>query len=369
MNRISRKLIVSGLLTALALPMTAMAASNAKTSEHDASSRKAGMEKILASWNLSDEQQQQLDELQQQRMESRKQIENQTFDSREDRRAAIKAQRDQSAAEMAKILDENQMTVLTAYWNAGKHDGKHGGGKHDGKQQGHKKDGGKAGGKHMVDNDGQRMALMGALFDSWNLDDSQRDSLKDSFTSMREDMKALKDTDFDSREARKAAFKTLRDTQHERLSKVLNDDQIKVLDLMHQRDKRGPKMAERQQKEGMKALLASWNLSDEQQQALKDIRDEMRDDMRDSMKQARADMQEAKQAGEVAEGRKAQHEKMREAGLELRKEGRDKLADVLSSEQLDALEAFMDNGMRHHAGQKHSNGGHATQSVEQAPEA
>ncbi|WP_164850256.1 Spy/CpxP family protein refolding chaperone [Cobetia sp. ICG0124] len=197
----------------------------------------------------------------------------------------------------------------------------------------------------------QRMALMGALFDSWNLDEDQRASLKDSFDAMRDDMKSLKETDFDSREARKAAFKELRETQHERLAKVLNDDQIKVLDMMHQRDKRGPKMAERQQREGMKALLASWNLSDDQMQALKEVRKEMRDEMHDSMKEMHDDMQDAMKDADTRQERVAARQEMRkemkEQRLELRQEGREKLADVLSAEQLDALEAFMANGMRH----------------------
>lgn len=351
MNRISRKLIVSGLLTALALPMTAMAASDTKNSAHDSSNRKAGMEKILASWNLSDEQKQQLDELQQQRMESRKQLKDQDFDSRQERHDAMEAQRDEHAAALAEILDENQMKVMHAYWDAakpmhGKHDGKR-----DGKAEHQKGDQAKAGDKHMKRGGDERMAMMDALFDSWKLDDSQRDSLKSSFGAMRDDMAALKDTSFDSRDDRKAAVASLRDTQHERLAKVLNDDQIKVLDMMHQRDKRGDKMAEHEQREGMKALIASWNLSDDQEQSLKDIRKDMRQEMHEGMKQARADMKAAKSDDMSKADRKAQHEKQREARLELRKEGREKLANVLSAEQLDALEAYMANGMHH--GPKH----------------
>ncbi|AZV30566.1 hypothetical protein [Cobetia sp. ICG0124] len=133
MNRISRKLIVSGLLTALALPMTAMAASGVKQQEqHDgAAGRQAGLDKILASWHLSDAQKQKLETLKQQQMESRKQLKEQTFDSREARRDAIKAQRDQHKAALAEILDDNQVKVLEAYWAAGKpmH------GKHDAKRR------------------------------------------------------------------------------------------------------------------------------------------------------------------------------------------------------------------------------------------
>lgn len=359
MNRISRKLIVSGLLTALALPMTAVASSNDK--HHDGADRKEGLDKILASWHLSDEQQQQLDALKQQQMESRKQLKEQKFDSREARRDAIQAQREEHKAALAEILDENQVKVLEAYWAAGKPmHGKHMG-KHDGKRHGEGKHaderGGERGGKHMADNGKQRMQLMGALFDSWDLDDDQRSALKDSFKSMRDDMESLKKTDFDSREARKAAFEDLRKTQHDRLAKVLDADQIKVLDLMHQRDKRGPKMADRQQQEGMKALLASWNLSDDQMQALKEVRKEMRDEMHDSMKEMHDDMRDAMQDADTKQERVAARQEMRkemkEQRLELREEGREKLADVLSAEQLDALEAFMANGMRHHVGKHH----------------
>ena len=333
MNRISRKLIVSGLLTALALPMTAMASSNDK--HHDGADRKEGLDRILASWHLSDEQQQQLDALKQQQMESRKQLKEQKFDSREARRDAIQAQREEHKAALAEILDENQVKVLEAYWSAGK----------------------PMHGKHMAEDGKQRMQLMGALFDSWDLDDDQRSALKDSFKSMRDDMESLKEKDFDSREARKAAFEELRKTQHDRLAKVLSEDQIKVLDLMHQRDKRGPKMADRQQREGMKALLASWNLSDDQMQALKEVRKEMRDEMHDSMKEMNDDMRDAMQDADTRQERVAARQEMRkemkEQRLELREEGREKLADVLSAEQLDALEAFMANGMRHHAGKHH----------------
>lgn len=359
MNRISRKLIVSGLLTALALPMTAMASSNDK--HHDGADRKEGLDKILASWHLSDEQQQQLDALKQQQMESRKQLKEQKFDSREARRDAIQAQRDEHKAALAEILDENQVKVLEAYWAAGKPmHGKHMD-KHDGKHHGEGKHadehGGERGGKHMAEDGKQRMQLMGALFDSWDLDDDQRSALKDSFKSMRDDMASLKEKDFDSREARKAAVEELRKTQHDRLAKVLSEDQIKVLDLMHQRDKRGPKMADRQQREGMKALLASWNLSDDQMQALKEVRKEMRDEMHDSMKEMHDDMRDAMQDADTKQERVAARQEMRkemkEQRLELREEGREKLADVLSAEQLDALEAFMANGMRHHAGKHH----------------
>ncbi len=51
--------------------------------------------------------------------------------------------------------------------------------------------------------------------------------------------------------------------------------------------------------------------------------------------------------------RQEMRKEMKEQRLELREEGREKLADVLSAEQLDALEAFMANGMRHHAGKHH----------------
>ncbi|TKD63208.1 hypothetical protein FBG13_09925 [Cobetia marina] len=375
MNRISRKLIVSGLLTALALPMTAMAASGVKQQEqHDgAAGRQAGLDKILASWHLSDAQKQKLETLKQQQMESRKQLKEQTFDSREARRDAIKAQRDQHKAALAEILDDNQVKVLEAYWAAGKpmhgkHDAKRpdGAGKHGDKPMAMKDK--PAGGKHMGRDGDQRMALMGALFDSWNLDDDQRASLKDSFDAMRDDMKSLKETAFDSREARKAAFKELRETQHERLAKVLNDDQIKVLDMMHQRDKRGPKMAEHQQREGMKALLASWNLSDDQMQALKEVRKEMRDEMHDSMKEMHDDMRDAMKDADTRQERVAARQEMRkemkEQRLELRQEGREKLAVVLSAEQLDALEAFMANGMRHggpHGGPQEGSGEPAPQ--------
>lgn len=364
MNRISRKLIVSGLLTALALPMTATAANNAKG--HEGADRQAGLDKILASWHLSDAQKEKLEALKQQQMESRKQLKEQKFDSREARRDAIQAQREQGKAALAEILDENQVKVLEAYWAAGKpmhgkHMGKHDEKRHaEGKptdERGGKHMDGERGGKHMADNGKQRMQLMGALFDSWNLDDDQRSALKDSFNAMRDEMTSLKDQDFDSREARKAAFDDLRKTQHERLAKVLSEDQIKVLDLMHQRDKRGPKMADRQQREGMKALLASWNLSDDQMQALKEVRKEMRDEMHDSMKEMHDDMREAMQDADSREERIAARQEMRkemkEQRLELRQEGREKLADVLSAEQLDALEAFMANGMRHHAGKPH----------------
>ncbi len=77
-----------------------------------------------------------------------------------------------------------------------------------------------------------RSALREALFDSWSLSDDQRAALDSAHTAFRQEAKALHDRPFDSRDAKRDAWQTLREEHRQALDDILDDAQLAVIDQL-----------------------------------------------------------------------------------------------------------------------------------------
>lgn len=75
-------------------------------------------------------------------------------------------------------------------------------------------------------------ALFSALLKSWNLSDDQLAQLKAARSDFRDQAQALRERDFDSRDARHRAWQQLMQTQHDKLAQVLDADQMAVLEQL-----------------------------------------------------------------------------------------------------------------------------------------
>lgn len=71
-----------------------------------------------------------------------------------------------------------------------------------------------------------------------DLSDEQMEALKPIFEETQSQMQALRDKDFESREARQEAGKAIFDAQREELAKILSEEQLEKLDALH--EQRGP---------------------------------------------------------------------------------------------------------------------------------
>lgn len=72
------------------------------------------------------------------------------------------------------------------------------------------------------------------LVDSWGLSDEERQRLAELRESLYDDMQGLHAQQFDSREARRDAWKSLRDEHREALGEVLTEEQIAALEAFMQ---------------------------------------------------------------------------------------------------------------------------------------
>ncbi|GAB2802620.1 hypothetical protein GCM10027040_33350 [Halomonas shantousis] len=264
------------------------------------------LDTLLQSWELSEQARNAIDQANTDFRDKASALETQQFVSRDARHEAWQQLRQAHRAALAEVLDEQQLKALDAYLRLGApHPGK-------GPQTAHA---------------ASHRELMQALFDSWQLNEDDRQALAQARETLRDDLASLKSRDFDNRDERHAAVKEIREAMHARLAELLSDEQIRVLDLMRQQGRpglhHGPRHAD-QRREAIQAIIDSWNLDDEKKAALADAREAMREDMRDLH-------------GEDADNR----EDRRSAWLEFREEQRERLADILSPAQLDVLEDVM----------------------------
>lgn len=84
---------------------------------------------------------------------------------------------------------------------------------------------------------------LAALVDSWELSDEKREALRETRESLYADMQALRERDFDSREARREAWQALREEHHAALAEILTEEQItemrEAVSPRHDRDQKG----------------------------------------------------------------------------------------------------------------------------------
>ncbi|GHA96321.1 hypothetical protein [Modicisalibacter luteus] len=163
-----------------------------------------------------------------------------------------------------------------------------------------------------------------ALFDSWNLDDSQRDAFKQAQQEYRDQRQALR-------------------KQHEqRLAEILDEDQLKALHAMQhpgpdsdrgpgfdhgKRNKdhgHGARMPHKRMVDLIDSLYTSWGLSDAQRTELANAREQFMAEAK-ALRDQSFDTRTAK----------------REAFQALRKQHRQAMGDVLSDEQMAVFDQLM----------------------------
>ncbi|WP_458526110.1 hypothetical protein [Onishia taeanensis] len=190
MNRFKRHLLAISLISSIALPLAATAASPADA--HPPQDQHPGQHmEQMAALNLSDDQRDALTKA------------HQSF--REERQAL----REQQRGAIDEILTEEQRARLDAAREA----------RHDGKQ------------RHE-----QRQARMqerlDALYASWSLSDDDRATLSDAHQTLMDQRRALHQEAFDSREDRQAAVEALRAEHEQALAEVLNEEQRHALAVL-----------------------------------------------------------------------------------------------------------------------------------------
>lgn len=164
----------------------------------------------------------------------------------------------------------------------------------------------------------ERFPARQAIYQSWSLSDQQQEQLTSANKAFHERMTTLKDQSFDTPRARHQAMKETVQTHRQALSRVLDDEQLKVLEGL---DQRAAPM--RAKGELMAALLDSWQLDDAQKQAIGEARQQMRQDL--------AALRHDKGATDSRENRRQNMEKIRE-------EQQARLSRVLSAEQISVLD-------------------------------
>ncbi|WP_106477627.1 hypothetical protein [Phytohalomonas tamaricis] len=196
---------------------------------------KKSLDAIYSSWSLNDQQRAQIKAANQQFHQNMHELqESKTATSDADHKA-MKKLVDEHHKALAKVLNDEQVKVLEAY-------------------------------DRMHQPMRAKGELMRALFASWHLSDDQQKALHDARESMRNDLDKLKSQKFDSREDKRAAFDKIKQDQQARMAKILDPQQLNVLEKMRHVELRGP--MGRPPVDGMKALIASWHLDQSKQQAL-----------------------------------------------------------------------------------------------------
>lgn len=150
-----------------------------------------------------------------------------------------------------------------------------------------------------------------ALFERAGLDDETRSALEDAHAEHHE------------------AMRELHDQHRQRLDEILDDDQreaLKAAKREMRQEQRGAYRADRRGslQQRLTALVDSWELSDEEREALRETREALYADM-------------AELRGQSFDSR----DERREAWLGLRDTHREALAELLTDEQIAALEAAM----------------------------
>lgn len=74
--------------------------------------------------------------------------------------------------------------------------------------------------------------LIKALFASWELSDEQLAQLDTARAELKSQAKELRDEAFEDRQAKRDAWRSLRDEHRQSLDEVLSDEQLAVLELL-----------------------------------------------------------------------------------------------------------------------------------------
>ncbi|SFU44653.1 hypothetical protein [Halomonas korlensis] len=97
-----------------------------------------------------------------------------------------------------------------------------------------------------------------SIVDGWDLSEEDREALRKTREALYADMQALREQDFESREERREAWQTVRNSHYEALSELLTDEQIAELKQAarpdggnwHGHGHRGDKKSGKQGKQG-----------------------------------------------------------------------------------------------------------------------
>ncbi|GHC15108.1 hypothetical protein GCM10010082_01980 [Kushneria pakistanensis] len=291
-------------MTAGAALMTALGATAAtpQTTDGHGTPREA----IYQSWSLNAQQQAQIDSADRAFRERMDTLSQQTFDTDQGRRKAMRDAVKQHRQALNATLDERQVRVLKALDQRA--------------APGHAK-----------------KALMTSLFASWKLDQTQIQAIDDARQAMRQDLRALRQdsTAKDSREGRRQAMDEIVERQRARLSRVLSPEQIHVLAMMRHVELRGP--MGRPPIDLHQALIESWQLDQSQLDAIKKARQTFHQQMSPSDKRHGA----SDSTGDSRQQRQEAAQTLDQA-----------LADVLNPAQMAALKSITHSG-RHSMGPGH----------------
>ncbi|GHC17775.1 hypothetical protein [Aidingimonas halophila] len=167
-----------------------------------------------------------------------------------------------------------------------------------------------------------------AMAEKWELNDDELEALREVHDDYREQQKAL------------------REEHHQAMADILGEERIEEM-TAQKRDRRHERSQARHEaiQERLDTLYASWNLDDQEKQALADAHTYMRD-----------------RISELRDQEFDSREEKRDAWLEIRDEHRDALAEVLNEDQIDVLKMVMKPG--HHGGKPHGKPHHGDQATD-----
>lgn len=167
-------------------------------------------------------------------------------------------------------------------------------------------------------------------------DDATRAELEAAHQEIRDAHLELKEQDFDSRDERREAYRELHQQHRAALDEILTEEQREEL-RSAMREQHEERHAERREtmQERLTALVDSWDLSDEEREALTEIRESLYQDMRELRDQEFDDRDE-------------RHAAFRE----LRDEHHAALSEILSDEQLEELKAAIQPKRGDHHGKR-----------------
>ncbi|SDL36213.1 hypothetical protein SAMN05192555_10422 [Franzmannia pantelleriensis] len=181
-----------------------------------------------------------------------------------------------------------------------------------------------------------------AMQEHLGFDDDTRAELEAAHAELRDAHRELKAHEFASRDERHEAYHELHEQHRAALDEILTDEQREEL-RSAMREKMQEHHAERRKamQERLTALVDSWELSDDEREALTEVRESLYADMRELREQAFDSREER-----------------RDAYRALRDEHHAALAELLDEQQLEELKATMQPKGRKHGHRHHGTRGH-----------
>ncbi|MHB0775828.1 hypothetical protein [Halomonas sp. WWR20] len=177
-----------------------------------------------------------------------------------------------------------------------------------------------------------RTQRLDTLLQSWKLSEQERNAIDQANTDFRDKASTLKTRQFDSRDARHEAWQQLRQAHRAALAEVLDEQQLKALDAYLRLGTPHPGKGSQTthaapHRELMEALFDSWQLSDDDRQALEQARETLRDDLA-ALKSRNFDNRDERHAA-LKDVREAMHAR---------------LAEILSDDQIRVLDLMRQQG-------------------------